>query len=81
MLPRIGMTPPGGPNAKQKADYDKMAKMSGADFDKMFATHMVADHQKDIADYKQEAKMKDAAGGYAAGEVTLYRSTSKPRSR
>jgi putative membrane protein len=66
---RIGMTPPGGPNAKQKADYDKMARMSGADFDKMFATHMVADHQKDLADYKREAKMKDAAGEYASGEV------------
>jgi putative membrane protein len=63
------MTPPDGPNAKQKADYDKMAKMSGADFDKMFATHMVADHQKDLADYKREAKMKDAAGEYASGEV------------
>jgi putative membrane protein len=66
---RIGMTPPDGPNAKQKADYDKMAKMSGADFDKMFATHMVADHQKDLADYKREAKMKDAASEYASGEV------------
>ena len=44
----LGMNPPSGPNAKQKADYDKMSKMSGAAFDKMFATHMVADHQKDI---------------------------------
>src|SRR4029434_8893763 len=48
----LGMNPPAGPNAKQKADYDKMSKMSGSAFDKMFATHMVADHQKDIAEYK-----------------------------
>jgi putative membrane protein len=33
-----------------------MSKMSGDDFDKMFATHMVADHQKDIAEYKKEAR-------------------------
>ena len=33
----MGMNPPSGPNAKQKADYDKMSKMSGAAFDKMFA--------------------------------------------
>ena len=46
----LGMNPPSGPNAKQQADYDKMSKMSGAGFDKMFATHMVADHQKDIAE-------------------------------
>lgn len=65
----LGVTPPSGPNAKQKADYEKMSKMSGADFDKMFAAHMVADHQKDIAEYKKEAKMKDAAGEYASGQV------------
>ena len=37
---RLGVNPPTGPNAKQKADFDKMSKMSGTDFDKMFAkTH------------------------------------------
>lgn len=65
----IGMNPPGGPNAKQKADYDKMSKMTGAGFDKMFATHMVADHQKDIAEYKKASKNKDAAGEYASGQI------------
>jgi putative membrane protein len=65
----MGVNPPSGPNAKQKADYDKMSKMSGASFDKMFATHMVADHQKDIAEYKKEAKTKDAAGEYASGQI------------
>jgi predicted outer membrane protein len=65
----MGLNSPTGPNAKQKADYDKMSKMSGAAFDKMFATHMVADHQKDIAEYKKEAKMKDAAGEYASGQI------------
>jgi putative membrane protein len=65
----MGMNPPSGPNAKQKADYDKMSKMSGAGFDKMFATHMVADHQKDIAEYKKASKMKDAAGEYASGQI------------
>ena len=65
----MGMNSPSGPNAKQKADYDKMSKMSGAGFDKMFATHMVADHQKDIAEYKKASKMKDAAGEYASGQI------------
>src|SRR3979409_603896 len=38
----MGMTsPPTGPNPKQKAVYDKMSKMSGANFDKSFAAHMV----------------------------------------
>lgn len=65
----LGMNPPGGPNAKQKAEYDKMSKMSGASFDKMFATHMVADHQKDIAEYKKASKNRDAAGEYASGQI------------
>jgi putative membrane protein len=62
----MSVTAPNGPNSKQKADYDKMAKMNGAAFDKMFAQHMVADHKKDIAAYKKEAKKTDAAGRYAA---------------
>ena len=65
----LGMNPPTGPNAKQKTDYDKMSKMSGVGFDKMFATHMVADHQKDIAEYKKATKNKDPAGEYAAGQI------------
>ena len=69
----LGMNPPTGPNSKQKADYEKMSKMSGAGFDKMFATHMVAEHQKDIAEYTKASKMKDAAGEYAAGQIDTLR--------
>jgi len=54
-----------GPNAKQKADHDKMAKMNGAAFDKVFAAHMVKDHKKDIAAYQKASKKQDAAGQYA----------------
>ena len=46
-----------------------MAKMSGTDFDKTFVTHMIADHQKDVAEYKKASKMKDAAGEYASGQI------------
>ncbi len=63
------MTPRTEPSAKQKTDYDKMAKMSGADFDKKFASSMIQDHNKDLADYKKDTKMKDAAGEYASGQV------------
>ena len=57
--------PPGGPNAKQKADYDKMAKLNGAAFDKAFAEHMVKDHKKDIAAYQKASRKQDAVGQYA----------------
>jgi putative membrane protein len=65
----MGVTPPDGPSAKQKADYDKMSKMTGVQFDRQFATHMVADHQRDIAQYKKEAKQSDAAGEYAKEQI------------
>ena len=67
----LGVTPPDGPNAKQKAEYEKMSKMTGARFDREFAKHMVADHQKDIAEYKKETKQCDAGGQYARAEVDV----------
>jgi len=67
----LGITPPDGPNAKQKADYAKMSKMTGPRFDRDFAMHMVADHQKELAEYKKEAKQSDAAGEYAKGQVDV----------
>jgi len=65
----LGGNAPPGPNAKQKADHDKMAKMNGAAFDKMFAQHMVADHKKDIAAYQKASKKQDPAGQYAQGAL------------
>ncbi|HVX75167.1 MAG TPA: DUF4142 domain-containing protein [Bradyrhizobium sp.] len=65
----MNVNPPTGPSAKQRAEYDKMSKITGAAFDKMFASHMVADHTKDIAEYKRESKMKNAAGEYASGQI------------
>ena len=69
----LGMNPPTGPNAKQKADYEKMSRMSGASFDRVFATHMVADHQNDIAEYMKASKIKDPAGDYASGQIDTLR--------
>jgi len=70
----LGMTPPTAANKKQKADYDKMAKLSGEQFDKMFVKDMIKDHKKDIKDYEKAAKNKDAAGSYATETLpTLHK--------
>jgi len=45
--------------------------MSGVKFDQQFATYMVADHQKDIAEYKKAAKQPDAAGDYAKAQIDV----------
>ena len=67
----LGVTPPDGPSAKQKAEYERMSKENGARFDRDFAKHMVADHKKDIAEYKKETKQSDAAGDYAKAEIDV----------
>src|SRR5438046_6758441 len=36
----LGMSPPDGPSAKQKAEYDRMAKVTGERFDRDFARLM-----------------------------------------
>jgi putative membrane protein len=61
----VGVTPPNEPNAKQKAEYDRMSKLTGARFDSEFAKMMVADHKKDISEFQKEAKKNDEAGKFA----------------
>src|SRR5581483_6292960 len=46
---------PTEPNAKDQAEKARLAKLSGAAFDKAYINHMVMDHKKDIAEFKREA--------------------------
>ena len=63
---QIGVTPPSEPNAKQKAMYDKLSKLSGAAFDREFAKEMVQDHKQDIRKFQQESKKQnDPVGDFA----------------
>jgi putative membrane protein len=61
----IGMTPPDSVDAEQKATYDKMNKLSGQQFDKEFAQHMVQDHRKDISKFEQEGKRSGSIASFA----------------
>jgi len=62
---QMGVTPPTEPNAKQKAMYDRLSKLSGTQFDKAFAKDMVKDHKEDIAKYQKEAKGKGPLAQFA----------------
>jgi putative membrane protein len=42
-------------DAKDKATHDRLAKMSGAAFDKAYMQHMVADHKTDVNEFKKES--------------------------
>jgi len=45
----------------ERREIDKLAKKSGADFDREYMKHMVSDHKNDVSEFKSEAKSaKDA---------------------
>jgi putative membrane protein len=58
-------TLPSEPSAKQKAEHDRLGKLSGAQFDREFAKLVVDDHRKDIAKYQAEAKKSGPIGTMA----------------
>ena len=70
---QLGVKPPTEPNAKQKAVYDKLSKLSGNAFDRTFAKEMVADHKKDIKEFEKEANKNDAAGSFAKETLPTLR--------
>jgi putative membrane protein len=41
--------------AKDQANYDRLSKLSGGDFDQAYAQEMVKDHQQDLRDFQREA--------------------------
>ncbi len=48
-----GWTLPSDENAADKAKKDRLAKKKGADFDKAYIRDMVADHVKDVHEFKK----------------------------
>jgi putative membrane protein len=54
----VGVRVPTEPSASAKRTYDMLSKLSGDEFDREFATHMVEDHEKDIGQYRAAAQDK-----------------------
>jgi putative membrane protein len=50
-----GVTVPKELQRKHQDLYDKLKKLQGAEFDRAYMKHMVADHEEDIAQFKKEA--------------------------
>lgn len=47
-------------DAKHKALYDRLAKLSGKEFDRAYMDAMLADHREDVAAFRRETKSSDA---------------------
>ena len=53
---RKGMSVPTTLDDQHRQDIDRLARLSGHDFDRAYMQHMVADHMKDIAHFERQAQ-------------------------
>jgi putative membrane protein len=51
-----GMTVPAAGAKAHRGEMDKLNKLSGADFDKQYVSHMVSDHRKTVAEFKKASE-------------------------
>jgi putative membrane protein len=58
-------------DSKHKATYDKLAKLSGADFDKAYIDAMVKDHDEDVREFKKASTSTMDADLKAWADKTL----------
>jgi putative membrane protein len=63
------VTPPTEPKAESKSLHDRLAKLSGEQFDKEFAKAMVEDHKKDIKEFEDQTKGADDVASFAKDTV------------
>jgi len=55
-----GLAPPTELDGKHKTLHDRLAKLSGSEFDRAYMDEMVKDHRKDVKEFQREAeKAKD----------------------
>jgi putative membrane protein len=53
---RKNITLPMALGEEKQAEYDKLAKKNGKDFDKAYAAYMVDDHEEDVREFEKAAK-------------------------
>jgi putative membrane protein len=51
-----GIKLPADLSSEQKSEMDKLAKMSGAEFDKEYMSTMLKDHQTDVKDFQTQSE-------------------------
>jgi putative membrane protein len=65
-----GVQLPAAPDKSHQKDMDKLSKLSGAEFDRQYAAHMLSDHKKDVSEFKKEANQaKDSDVKAFAGKT------------
>jgi putative membrane protein len=65
---KVGVTPPTDTSADAQSEIQKLQGLKGNDFDQEFTSHMVDDHQKDIAKFEAEASAKNGSASTLAAK-------------
>ena len=66
-----GVTAPTSMDSATQREYDRLQKLSGAQFDREYMKHMVSDHEKDIKEFQSEAKSAKDSDIKSFAETTL----------
>jgi len=69
----MGISPTDEMMPKAQAEYTKLQAMSGAAFDKEFASYMVDDHKSDISDFEAQTKATDQTAKLAQKQLPKLR--------
>jgi putative membrane protein len=51
-----GVSVPAAPDKSHMREVDKLGKLSGAEFDKQYMSHMLSDHKKDVSEFKKASE-------------------------
>ena len=65
------VTVPDAMNAKDQALYDRLSKLSGAQFDRAYINAMVRDHQEDVSEFRRESRVAKDSGVKSFASETL----------
>lgn len=68
---QMGMTLPTTLPADKKKDLDHLSKLSGAEFDKTYMSHMLKDHKKDVSEFEKQASKGDDSSVKSFAQQTL----------
>ena len=66
-----GMSLPTALPADMKQEREKLAGMSGAEFDRMYMSHMLKDHKKDVSEFEKQASKGDDSSVKSFAQQTL----------
>jgi putative membrane protein len=66
-----GLTVPTTLPPDMQKEHDKLAGLSGAEFDRMYMSHMLKDHKKDVSEFEKESQKATDTGVRSFAQQTL----------